>query len=197
MKIGYARVSTVDQSIDLQLDALKAAGAERVFRDVGSGKDMEQRTGFADMLEHVREGDAVIVWRLDRLARSLKDLIETAALLESRGVQLVMLNEGIDTTTTTGKLFFQIFGAIAEFERNLIVERTKAGLESARRRGKTGGRKPILTKEKFAAAKKLIKAGGRDFNAGEIGRSLAVSSRTIARVARGEYDRHFEKEKTA
>lgn len=196
MKIGYARVSTVDQSIDLQLDALKAAGAERVFRDVGTGSNTD-RPGYADLIEHVRSGDVVIVWRLDRLARSLKDLIETAALLESRGVQLVMLNEGIDTTTTTGKLFFQIFGAIAEFERNLIVERTKAGLESARRRGKTGGRKPILTKEKFAAAKKLIKAGGRDFNAGEIGRSLAVSSRTIARVARGEYDRHFEKEKTA
>lgn len=196
MKIGYARVSTADQSIDLQLDALKAAGAERVFRDVGTGSNTD-RPGYADLIEHVRSGDVVIVWRLDRLARSLKDLIETAALLESRGVQLVMLNEGIDTTTTTGKLFFQIFGAIAEFERNLIVERTKAGLESARRRGKTGGRKPILTKEKFAAAKKLIKAGGRDFNAGEIGRSLAVSSRTIARVARGEYDRHFEKEKTA
>lgn len=189
MKIGYARVSTADQNLDLQTDALKAAGAEKIYKDRASGSNAD-RIGLNDMLGHLRSGDVVIVWRLDRLARSLKDLIDTAAALEAAGVQLVSLQESIDTTTTAGKLFFQIFGALAEFERNLIIERTQAGLAAARARGIHGGRKPALSLSKFNQAKKLI-AAGSTFD--EIARALSTSTRTIRRIVNGEYDRHFVK----
>lgn len=185
MKIGYARVSTNDQNLDGQTDALKAAGAEKVFTDRVSGM-AEIREGFDRMRAQLREGDCVIVHRLDRLARSLKQLIEIAADFEARGVQLVLLTEGIDTTTSGGKLFFHIFGAVAEFERNLIIERTNAGLASARARGKLGGRRPVLDADKLKTVKTLLKAN-KDPDLGAIARSVGVSERTIRRFAKGEY----------
>jgi DNA invertase Pin-like site-specific DNA recombinase len=189
MKLGYARVSTAEQNLELQADALKAAGVERIFQDTAAGAGRE-RPALADLLERLREGDTVVVWRLDRLARSLKDLIDLSLDLERRGVQLVSLQENIDTTTTSGKLFFHIFGAIAEFERNLIVERTQAGLAAARARGRTGGRKPVLTADKQQAIAALVaKAKGDNtepsFRA--IARAVGASERTVRRFINGQY----------
>lgn len=185
MKIGYARVSTNDQNLDGQTDALRAAGAEKVFTDRVSGM-AEIREGFDRMRSQLREGDCVIVHRLDRLARSLKQLIEIAADFEARGVQLVLLTEGIDTTTSGGKLFFHIFGAVAEFERNLIVERTHAGLASARARGRKGGRPKALDADKEKTVRTLLAAAKKKkehFNFEQIGRSVGASERTIRRFA--------------
>ena len=189
MKLGYARISTADQSMNLQLDALKTAGVERVFTDTASGAE-SQRPGLADLMERTRPGDIVVVWRLDRLARSLKDLIELSARFETGGVHLHSLTEGIDTTTAAGKLFFHIFGSIAEFERNLIVERTQAGLAAARARGRTGGRKPALDADKKTAVNTMLDAAKRkkvEPNFAEIGRAVGVSERTIRRFATGQY----------
>lgn len=189
MKIGYARVSTIDQNLDLQTDMLKTAGAEKIFTDRISGMS-EIRDGFDRMTAQLRPGDTVIVWRLDRLARSLKHLIEIAADFAGRGVTLVLLNENIDTSTSGGKLFFHIFGAIAEFERDLIVERTTAGLNAARARGRTGGRKPVLDADKQKTVKTLIAAAKKkneDPNFGSIARSVGTSERTIRRFAAGVY----------
>jgi DNA invertase Pin-like site-specific DNA recombinase len=139
MIVGYARVSTDDQTLALQLDALQAAGCETVFRDTISGAKTE-RPGLSKALDHVRNGDMLVVWRLDRLGRSLSHLIELIQTLEGRGVGFKSLTEQIDTTTSGGKLIFHIFGALAEFERNLIRERTMTGLAAARARGRMGGR---------------------------------------------------------
>ncbi len=154
MLIGYARVSTHDQNLDLQLDALTAVGCEKVFTDTATGST-QVRTGFNDMQAALRSGDAVVVWRLDRLGRSLKHLVEFVNELESFGIGFMSLTESIDTTTPGGKLVFHIFAALAEFERNIIVERTKAGLVSARARGKTGGRKKKLSKSQRELAVSL------------------------------------------
>lgn len=170
MKIGYCRVSTQDQNLDLQRRALREVGVEKVFADKVSGT-VKEREGLAELLGFARAGDCVVVWRLDRLARSLKDLIAIAGELERRGVQLISLTEAIDTTSTTGRLFFHIFGALAEFERNLIAERTKAGLDAARSRGRSGGRRPVLGEEKQKAATKLLEAS-KDY--ASIGRSLGT-----------------------
>src|ERR671914_1917590 len=139
MQIGYARVSTDDQTLDLQLDALKAAGCEQIFTDRVSGVRAE-RPGLINALDHLRSGDTLVVWRLDRLGRSLPHLIETVTALAGRGVGFKSLTESIDTTNTGGRLIFHIFGALAEFERDLIRERTRAGLTAARARGRKGGR---------------------------------------------------------
>lgn len=139
MLIGYARVSTEDQNLDLQLDALRAAGCDRIFEDRLSGS-VAQRPGLTETISFVRKGDTLVVWRLDRLGRSLKNLIEVVGQLEGRGIGLRSLQEAIDTSSSTGRLVFQIFGALAEFERNLIRERTMAGLAAARARGKQSGR---------------------------------------------------------
>jgi len=139
MLIGYARVSTEDQNLDLQLDALGAAGCDRIFEDRLSGA-VAQRPGLAEAIGFVRKGDTLVVWRLDRLGRSLKNLIEVVGQLEERGIGLRSLQEAIDTSSSTGRLVFQIFGALAEFERNLIRERTMAGLAAARARGRQSGR---------------------------------------------------------
>lgn len=189
MKIGYARVSTTDQNLRLQTDALNAAGVEKTFTDRISGT-AEIREGFDRMRNQLRDGDCVVVWRLDRLARSLKQLMEIAADFEQRGVQLVLLSEAIDTTTSGGKLFFHIFGAVAEFERNLIIERTNAGLKAAKARGKLGGRKPVLDADKQKTVKTLLtaaKKGGEDPQFATIARSVGVSERTIRRFASGQY----------
>jgi len=141
MLIGYARVSTDDQNLDLQRDALQAVGCERVFEDMVSGARAD-RTGLVTLMSMLRAGDTVVIWRLDRLGRSLKNLIELVERLESAKVGLRSLQENIDTTSSGGKLVFHLFGALAEFERNLIRERTLAGLTAARARGRVGGRKP-------------------------------------------------------
>ncbi|HEX9950966.1 MAG TPA: recombinase family protein [Rubricoccaceae bacterium] len=156
MLVGYARVSTADQSLDLQRDALARAGADRVFDDTASGVRTD-RAGLADALAFVREGDVLAVWRLDRLGRSLADLIAQVETLRERGVGFRSLTEGIDTTTPGGQLVFHIFGALAQFERELIRERTVAGMESARARGRTGGRKPALTRRQVELASRLIR----------------------------------------
>jgi len=139
--IGYARVSTHEQTLDLQLDALNGVGCRRIFHDMASGVNTD-RPGLDEALAFVRPGDTLVVWRLDRLGRSLGHLIEVVAALEARGIGFRSLEDPIDTSTSGGKLVFQIFGALAEFERNLIRERTLAGLAAARTRGKTGGRRP-------------------------------------------------------
>ena len=131
MLVGYARVSTTEQDSTLQTDALKAAGCEKIFQDKASGAKTE-RPGLNDAMEFMRRGDSLVVWRLDRLGRSLKHLLETVSLLEKEGIGFQSLQESIDTTTSGGRLIFHIFGALAEFERNLIRERTMAGLQAAR-----------------------------------------------------------------
>lgn len=147
MKIGYARISTADQNLALQEDALKQAGCEKIFVDQITGS-VAKRPGLDKVKELLRAGDTLVVWRLDRLGRSLRDLIDWVQYLEKQGVSLHSLHEMIDTQTPTGKLTFHLFGALAEFERNLIQERTQAGLAAARARGRIGGRPKTLDKEK-------------------------------------------------
>jgi len=141
MHIGYARISTGEQTLHLQEDALNKAGCEQLYRDVASGAKAE-RPGLADAVDHLRTGDTLVVWRLDRLGRSLRHLIDTLTDLDKRGIGFRSLTENIDTTTPGGRLIFHIFGSLAEFERDLIRERTNAGLAAARSRGRTGGRPP-------------------------------------------------------
>lgn len=154
MLIGYARVSTDDQNLNLQQDELQNAGCEKFFEDKITGSKID-RPGLDAATEFARKGDVIVVWRLDRLSRSLKDLIEVVALLDSKGIGLKSLHESIDTTSSSGKLIFHIFGALAEFERNLIRERTHAGLKAARARGKMGGRPKKLNTEKAKLAQDL------------------------------------------
>src|SRR4051794_11224618 len=156
MKIGYARVSTGDQNLDLQRDALKAAGCTKTIEETGSG-GRAQRSGLDRVREQLRSGDVLAVWRLDRLGRSLRNLIELMTELEGQGVGFQSITEAIDTTTPGGKLVFHIFGALAEFERNLIRERTRAGLEAARARGKKGGRRKKLDERKRSLAVDLYR----------------------------------------
>ena len=147
MIIGYARTSTQDQNQDLQIDALKKAGCEKMYSDKVSGT-VAERPGLTKLKEQLRKGDILVVYRLDRLARSIKDLIDWVTYLEKEGVAFKSVHENIDTTTPTGKLTFHIFAAIAEFERSLIIERTQAGLAAARARGRKGGRPKALNKDK-------------------------------------------------
>jgi DNA invertase Pin-like site-specific DNA recombinase len=158
MLIGYARVSTLDQSLDLQTDSLRAAGCERVFCDKTSGTRAD-RPGLRDALAFARDGDLLVVWKLDRLSRSLGHLVETVQELERRGIGFWSLTEGLDTSNSGGKTIFPLFAAIASVERTLIQERTRAGLAAARQRGRIGGRPRLLTAEKLAAAMKLLSGG--------------------------------------
>jgi DNA invertase Pin-like site-specific DNA recombinase len=176
MLIGYARVSTDDQHLDLQRDALNKAGCERVFEDVISGVK-SVRTGLSAMLTTLRNGDTVVVWRLDRLGRSLKDLIQLVEQLEATGTALKSLQENIDTASTGGRLVFHLFGALAEFERNLIRERTQAGLAVARARGRKGGRKKRLDPAKREVALKLYHE--RRHTVLEICRMMGVGRSTL------------------
>ena len=155
--LGYARVSTGDQDVAGQTMRLTQAGAIKVFTDVRSGRSMD-RTGLAALLDYAREGDILAVVRLDRLGRSLAELLATVAMLKTRGIALLSLEEKIDTTSAAGELVFHVFGAIAHFERRLIAERTKDGIAAARARGKRPGRQP-LDADKIAAAINLVKAG--------------------------------------
>jgi DNA invertase Pin-like site-specific DNA recombinase len=147
MLVGYARVSTQEQTLALQQDALQKAGCGKVFTDTISGA-IQERNGLKQALDFVRDGDTLVVWKLDRLGRSLKHLIETVTHLHERGIGFKSLTEQIDTTTSGGKLIFHVFGALAEFERDLIRERTQAGLAAARARGKHGGRPALLDEKK-------------------------------------------------
>jgi DNA invertase Pin-like site-specific DNA recombinase len=156
MRFGYIRVSTVDQWTRLQDDALALQNCDRVFRDKMTGTRMD-RTEFLKMLEIVREGDVVVVWRLDRLSRSLKDLLELSEYFQKKGIELHSINEHIDTTTANGRLMFQIHGMLAEFERNLTVERINAGLAAARARGIVGGRPKVTEQENPPDVKRAMK----------------------------------------
>jgi DNA invertase Pin-like site-specific DNA recombinase len=179
MLIGYARVSTNEQNLDLQQDALQKAGvsSKNLYTDIITGTKQD-RPGLAQALSHLREGDTLIVWRLDRLGRSLKHLIETVTALKQQGVAFKSITENIDTAT--GQLMFHIFGALAEFERNLITERTIAGLEAARTRGRKGGRPRLKSAAgKVAMAKKLYR--DRTLSIPEICKTLNISKATLYR----------------
>jgi len=157
MKIGYARVSTSDQSTYMQKQALKQAGCEKIFSDTASGVRSD-RSGLDNAMIHLRSGDTLVVWKLDRLGRSLQNLIQTIKLLQEEKIGFQSLQESIDTTTSGGKLIFHIFSALAEFERDVIRERTKAGLHAARSRGRLGGRPYLLNLKEIARLKKLYDA---------------------------------------
>ena len=181
MLIGYARVSTQDQTIHLQNDALEKIGCFKIFTDTASGAKTE-RKGLDEALAYVREGDMLVVWRLDRLGRSLKHLIETITNLNNRNIGFKSLTENIDTTTSGGKLIFHIFGALAEFERDIIRERTKAGLQAARARGRFGGRpkaKTLNTTKKVALAQSLY--DNKTNTIDEICMTLNISRATLYR----------------
>ena len=184
MLAGYARVSTADQNLDLQRDALTKAGCEKIFTDVASGAASE-RQGLKEAFEYVRAGDVLVVWRLDRLGRSLQHLLEVINDLQERGIGFKSVSEALDTTTSGGKLVFQIFGALAEFERNLIRERTLAGLASARARGRMGGRPKVLDAAKVAIARKLYEE--RTQTVEEICSLLGVSRPALYQYLRGEH----------
>ncbi len=176
MLIGYARVSTQEQTLDLQKDALEKIGCFKIFTDVISGAKAE-RKGLEETLEYVREGDTLVVWRLDRLGRSLKHLIETITRLNNRKIGFKSITENIDTTTSGGKLIFHIFGA--EFERDIIRERTNAGLIAARARGRKGGRPKSLTGKKVAMAQELY--NNKQNAIVDICKTLGISRATLYR----------------
>jgi DNA invertase Pin-like site-specific DNA recombinase len=176
--LGYARVSTIDQNPDLQLDALKTAGCYPMFVDQARGA-VDERPELTRVLDQLRPGDCLVVWKLDRLGRSLRHLIDTVGDLHLRGIGFRSLQESIDTTTPTGKLVFHLFGALAEFERDLIRERTLAGLSAARARGRLGGRPSSMTPHKLDIARQLYHA--REHTVAEIADTLGVSRPTIYR----------------
>ncbi len=181
MDIGYARVSTGEQTLDLQLDALRKAGCGKVYQETASGAKAE-RPVLEEVLGYLRKGDTLVVWRLDRLGRSLKHLIEVVAGLAERGIGFKSLTEQIDTTTSGGKLIFHVFAALAEFERDVIRERTRAGLAAARSRGKKGGRPPaagLNDAKKVALAQKLYDDATNSID--DICRTLRVSRSTLYR----------------
>jgi DNA invertase Pin-like site-specific DNA recombinase len=182
MLVGYARVSTQDQELTLQRDALERAGCTKVFTDVASGAHA-RRDGLKAALEFAREGDTLVVWKLDRLGRSLKDLIEQVSILQARAVGFRSLQESIDTTTPNGVLFFHIFGAIAQFERELIRERTRAGLQAARARGRVGGRPQALDARSRALAVALYNDSNTAVK--DICATLGISKATLYRYVDG------------
>ncbi len=179
MLIGYSRVSTNDQSLDSQIDKLKQYGCEKIYSDIISGSKAERKQ-LNEMLEYIREGDTVVVYRLDRLGRSLKDLINLINIFQDKKVNFKSITENLDTSTPTGKLMFHISGAFAEFERNIIRERTKAGLESARARGKNGGRPTVMSEEKIKMAKSLYK--NKDIDINTITKQLGVCRATFYKM---------------
>ena len=178
MNIGYARVSTGEQNLDLQKDALHDAMCTQIFEDHISGAKQE-RPGLRQALAFLREGDTLVVWRLDRLGRSLKHLIEIIEELSKRGIHFKSLMESIETASPAGKLIFHIFSSLAEFERSLISERTMAGLRSARARGRTGGRPPAWTPQKIKTAQTLLKA--KNIPVSEICKTVGVGRSTLYR----------------
>ena len=174
--IGYARVSTKEQDLSLQLDALSQYGCDRIFTDKISS--VKERQGLTDALGYLREGDTLVVWKLDRLCRSLPDLIKISEQIRMMGAQLVSITESIDTSTPAGRLYFNILGALGQMERELIQERVKAGLAAARRRGKVPG-KPRVSEEKLELARRELSAG-RTYP--EVARILGVHPQTLYRL---------------
>lgn len=179
MRVGYVRVSKHEQSYDLQLDAVNKAGCEKVYQDKITGSNFE-REGLNEALKYMREGDVLVVWKLDRAGRSLKHLIELVNGLSERKIEFISLTEAIDTSTPSGKLLFHIMGALAEFERDLIRERTQAGLAAARARGREGGRPRALSKKKVAQLVSLYNDPAQ-FSIDDIAKTLGVSRRTAYR----------------
>lgn len=177
MLIGYARVSTIEQELRLQLDALQAAGCERIFTDKASGKRLD-RPGLAEALSFARPGDSLVVWKLDRLGRTMKGLVDLAADLEHAGIDLKSLTDGIDTKTPAGRFFFNVMAALATMERELLVERTKAGLQAARKAGKVGGRPSVMTPAKKRAARALM---ADNVSPKDIAATIGVSLATLYR----------------
>ena len=184
--LGYARVSTGEQNPDAQRDRLLEAGAIRIFTDVASGKRSD-RPGLAELIDHARPGDRLCVIRLDRLGRSLRELLEIVAHLEARGVHFVSLEERLDTSSAAGELVFHVFGAIAHFEQRLISERTRDGIAAARKRGRTPGRPP-LDPETVSAAQKLIEAG---LSPARAAKQLGIGRATAYRIAAAVREERF------
>jgi DNA invertase Pin-like site-specific DNA recombinase len=178
MLIGYARISTHEQTLALQQDALRQAGCTKIFTDTASGASQE-RPGLDQAISHCRQGDTLVVWRLDRLGRSLRHLIDTITALDRDGIGFKSLTEAIDTTTSGGKLIFHIFGALAEFERDIIRERTQAGLSAARARGRKGGRPKALSVKKTEMARRLLADKASSIT--DICKTLNISRATLYR----------------
>lgn len=179
MKIGYARVSTLDQSLALQIDALEKVGCDRIFKDEGVSGSKSDRPGLNEALEFIRPGDTLVVWKLDRLGRSIEHLRSTVFDLQNRGIEFLSIQDAIDTNTATGQLFFSIMAAMAEFERDLIRERTQAGLAAARARGKKGGRPKTVTESQVKRARELVK--NPDLTIVEICKIIGVTRPTYYR----------------
>jgi DNA invertase Pin-like site-specific DNA recombinase len=179
MLVGYARVSTQDQNLDLQKDALTKAGCNKIFCDIGSGANFE-RKGLADALNYMRKDDCLVVWKLDRLGRSLKDLIETINKIHEKEMCFQSLQESLNTGNSAGKLVFHVFGALAEFERDVIRDRTRAGLIAARARGRLGGRPRIMDQSKTNMAKSLM--ADTKNSIGVICKTLNISKSTLYRA---------------
>ena len=184
MKIGYVRVSTSDQNIDLQMDALEAAGCKEIFKDEGISGAAADRDGLSQAILAVGPGDVLVVWKLDRLGRSLSFLIDLIEKLKKDGAGFQSLTDGIDTTTTGGKLVFHIMGALAEFERDLISERTRAGLEAAKKRGKHVGRPKALTPDQVAHAGRMIESNEQSVSG--MATILNVNRKTLRRALNRE-----------
>ena len=178
MLVGYARVSTDDQNLDLQTDALMGAGCGQLFTDQVSGATAE-KAGLTKALAYLREGDTLVVWKLDRLGRTVKGLVELVDLLKVQGIQFRSLTDGIDTSTPAGRFFFHMMAALAEMERDLIRERTNAGLAAARARGRLGGRKPKLDASKLESARTLLNA---KVEVSVVAKNLGVSRTTLYRA---------------
>jgi DNA invertase Pin-like site-specific DNA recombinase len=177
MLIGYARVSTQDQNLELQREALTQAGCRKVFEDKAIGARAE-RAGLANALEMLRTGDMLVVWKLDRLGRSVKQLVDLVSDLHKRGVQFRSLTDSIDTGTPSGRFFFHVMASLAEMERDLTIERTRVGLEVAKQLGRKGGRKPKMTGSKIESAKKLLANG---VPPKDVAKNLGVSIPTLYR----------------
>lgn len=184
MLIGYARVSTTDQYLRMQEDALKSAGCEEIHNDIASGVKTA-RPGLHTAITHLRKGDTLVVWRLDRLGRSLAHLIQTVKELSERGIGFKSLQENIDTTTSGGQLIFHIFGALAQFERELIKERTNAGLKAARMRGRLGGRPSLLNGRQIKKMAAHYKKG--DLSINEICKLFNITKPTLYRYLRNNH----------
>lgn len=186
MLIGYARVSTDDQDLQLQLDALQKVKCKRLFTDKMTGATQD-RPGLNDALSHLRAGDTLVVWKLDRLGRTVKGLVDLVTDLENQGVNFKSLTDGIDTTTSAGRFFFHIMASLSQMERELTLERTKAGLDAARRLGRIGGRRRLMTESKIKSAKKLLASGHSPKDvARDLGISIATLYRWIPAAASGD-----------
>jgi DNA invertase Pin-like site-specific DNA recombinase len=177
MLIGYARVSSSDQNIDLQIDELKKAGCSKIFSDrISSMK--KARPGLDNAMSYLRKDDTFVIWKLDRLGRNVKELLYMVGKLQEEGIHFRSITDGIDTTTPAGRFFFHVMASLAQMERELLIERTKAGLEAARKRGRIGGRKRLMTANKVEAAKKLLQEG---IPAKDVAENLGVSIPTLYR----------------